>query len=33
MQISNAFWQVNEALSWFIGNFTCSPPGGRRWTA
>jgi putative ATP-binding cassette transporter len=22
MQISNAFWQVNEALSWFIGNYT-----------
>jgi len=21
MQISNAFWQVNEALSWFIGNY------------
>jgi vitamin B12/bleomycin/antimicrobial peptide transport system ATP-binding/permease protein len=22
MQISNAFWQVNEALSSFIGNYT-----------
>ena len=22
MQISNAFWQVNEALSWFINNYT-----------
>ena len=22
MQISNAFWQVNDALSWFINNYT-----------
>jgi len=22
MQISNAFWQVNEALAWFINNYT-----------